>query len=170
MDNEMKVEDQNAQQTGQYPVIQSVTTSEKPKTNYLLIGGVVLACFIFFGFGGYFLGKQSTNSELTNSLDQQTPTPIESSMPSIPNITNTPIINKTTLAEVLAKHCVNDKITLDKLPFSLSESIKTTYKIQNTIDCTASKYWENSYASIYTTRIDNPQEFNKRGSAVYFFH
>lgn len=60
MDNQVNPDDQNAQQIGQNPINQPVLAPEKSKTNYLLIGGVVLACFVVFGIGGYFLGKQSS--------------------------------------------------------------------------------------------------------------
>lgn len=49
-------------QIGQNSVNQPVSAPEKPKTNYVVIGAVVLASFIIFGFGGYSLGKQSAIS------------------------------------------------------------------------------------------------------------
>lgn len=61
MENQINVGDQNTQQIGQNPLNQPVITPEKPKTNYLMIGGIILVCFVFFGFGGYYLGKQSSN-------------------------------------------------------------------------------------------------------------
>ena len=76
MENQMNAGNQNAQQIGQNPVNQPVMTPEKPKTNYLLIGGIVLTCFVVFGFGGYYLGKQSLTyqSTLDNSQNQLGPT------------------------------------------------------------------------------------------------
>ena len=50
------------------------------RINYLMIGGVILACLVVFGFGGYYLGKQSSNrnsvseSNLTQTVS---PTPFE---------------------------------------------------------------------------------------------
>lgn len=68
MENQINVRDQNVQQVGQNPVNQPVIQPEKPKTNYLLISGVVLACFIVFGFGGYYLGKQGLNNSAQSNL------------------------------------------------------------------------------------------------------
>jgi hypothetical protein len=166
MENQVNVGDQNTQQIGQNPLSQPVISPEKPKTNWPLIGGIVLACFVVFGFGGYYLGKQSTNFQLTTNLDQQTPTPTESLIPSIPTTTNTPVINKTTLVEALTKNCVNNKVTLDKLPFGLSQSVKTAYKVQNTVDCYVP---EESYARISIV-INNAPEFSGDDRYIYFFH
>lgn len=84
MENQMNVGNQNAQQIGQNPVSQPVLTLVKPKTNYLALGGVVLACFVLFGFGGYYLGKLSSNSQqyINNEQSQLTPTAtLESNTP-----------------------------------------------------------------------------------------
>lgn len=62
MENQMNVADQNTQQIGQNQVSQPVMTPENPKANYLMIGGIILVCFVIFGFGGFYLGKQSSNS------------------------------------------------------------------------------------------------------------
>ena len=48
----MTVGDQNTQQIGQNPVNQPELILEKPKVNYLLIGLVILGCFVIFGIGG----------------------------------------------------------------------------------------------------------------------
>ena len=61
MENQMNVGNQNTQQIGQKSVSQPPITPEKPKINYLMVGGIVLACFVILGFGGYYLGKQSSN-------------------------------------------------------------------------------------------------------------
>lgn len=76
MENQTSVGSQNTQQIGQNPINQSSVAPEKPKTNYLLIGGIVLACFVVFGFGGYYLGKQSSTyqSNLNNTQNQLSPT------------------------------------------------------------------------------------------------
>lgn len=63
MENQVNVVDQNTQPVGQNSNSQPVITPEKPKTNYLMIGGTVLACFVIFGFGGYYLGRQSSQSQ-----------------------------------------------------------------------------------------------------------
>lgn len=88
MESQINSQDQNNQQGGQNPSGQPVVLPEKPKVNYPLIGGVVLVCFLIFGFGGYYLGKQSSTqpsqsmvepSQATNS----TATPIATSDPTI---------------------------------------------------------------------------------------
>lgn len=80
----MNVGNQNTQQIGQNPVNQPVMTQEKPKVNYLLVGGIVLACFVVFGFGGYYLGKQSINV-------QPSTTTTKNNNPQVIIPTNTPI-------------------------------------------------------------------------------
>ena len=81
MENQMNGGNQNNQQIGQNPVSQPIVSPEKPKTNYLLIGGIVLACFIVFGFGGYYLGRQTSNNSDQSGLPQSysSPTTIVSS-------------------------------------------------------------------------------------------
>jgi len=79
MENQVNVGDQNTQQIGQDPLSQPVATPEKPKANLLMIGGIVLASFIVFGFGGYFLGKQSPNK---NSVSESNLTQVPSPAPS----------------------------------------------------------------------------------------
>jgi len=61
MENQTNVSDQNTQQIGQNPVSQPVQIPEKPRINYLIISLVVLICFVVFGVGGYYLGKQNQN-------------------------------------------------------------------------------------------------------------
>lgn len=75
MENQINVGDQNRQQVGQNPINQAVPTPEKPKVNYMVIGAIVLVCFVVFGFGGYYLGKQSSNNSrgLGKGLSQPTP-------------------------------------------------------------------------------------------------
>lgn len=60
MENQINPGNQNTQQIGQTPMSQPTVTPEKPKIRFLLIGGMVFICFIVFGFGGYYLGKQSS--------------------------------------------------------------------------------------------------------------
>src|SRR3989344_5033424 len=59
MESQMNVGDQNSQQIGQNPINQLTSDHEIIKVNYSLLGVVVLVCFVIFGFGGYYLGKQS---------------------------------------------------------------------------------------------------------------
>lgn len=75
MENQINVGDQNSQQIGQNLVNQTVPVQEKPNTNYLVIGAVVLICFVIFGFGGYYLGIQKSNNSQNNQLPVSSPTP-----------------------------------------------------------------------------------------------
>lgn len=70
MENQVNVGDQNTQPVGQNPITQSFQSSEKPKINYLVIGLVILICFVMFGFGGYYLGKQFS---VTQNIDINQP-------------------------------------------------------------------------------------------------
>lgn len=62
MENQIDTDEQDAQLVGQNQNSQPAQILEKPKVNYLLIGLVVLACFVVFGFSGYYIGKQSNFS------------------------------------------------------------------------------------------------------------
>ena len=92
MENQMNV-GENTQQVGQNPVNQQVMTPEKPKTNYLLIGGIVLACFVIFGFGGYYIGKQSSSSSTTSQIDisksNETGMPTQTTYPAASQVIST---------------------------------------------------------------------------------
>lgn len=75
MENQINVGDQNTQQVGQNSDNQSVMSTEKPRANYLLIVGIVLACFVLFGFGGYYLGKKSLKTSDEPKQTQPIPSP-----------------------------------------------------------------------------------------------
>lgn len=68
MENQMNPGNQSSLQIGQNPLNQLVIAPEKPKTNYLMIGGLILACFVVFGFGGYYLSNQSSSSQQVNNF------------------------------------------------------------------------------------------------------
>ena len=63
MENQINVSNQSNQQTVRNPVVQPPSTTEKSKVNYLTVGLTVLVCSVIFGFGGYYLGKQSSNAQ-----------------------------------------------------------------------------------------------------------
>lgn len=73
MENQTDIRDQNTQQIGQNATSQQQPTQEKQKTNHLLIGGIILISFALFGFGGYYLGKQSSKSNIELNQDQTVP-------------------------------------------------------------------------------------------------
>jgi len=94
MKSQMNVGNQNTQQIGQNPINQPIPVPEKPKVNYLLLCVVVLVCFVIFGSGGYYLGKQKTN---TNNAVVNTTYPTQSPTSLVqPSPTNTPIVDTTT--------------------------------------------------------------------------
>jgi len=76
MESQADFETQNTQPDGQNPLNVPIVTVEKPKINYLKVGGIILAGFVVFGFGGYFLGRQSLGSEkyTSNPENQTNPT------------------------------------------------------------------------------------------------
>ena len=76
MENQINMGDQNTQQIGQNSVSQQVVTPEKPKINYFAISGVILFCLVVFGFGGYYLGKQSFSTKTNGVQNQPTPSPV----------------------------------------------------------------------------------------------
>lgn len=75
MEKQINVGDQNSQQIGQNPVNQTMPVQKKPNTNHLVIGAIVLICFVIFGFGGYYLGIQKSNNSQNNQLPVSSPTP-----------------------------------------------------------------------------------------------
>ena len=79
MQNQINMGDKNTQQIGQNDVNQPIDTPEKPRISYLMIGGVILTCLVVFGFGGYYLGKQTSNTDLVSESNlTQVPSPAPS--------------------------------------------------------------------------------------------
>lgn len=83
MKTQINTKDQNSQQIKQNPI--NHLSPEKLKTNHLTIVAVVSICFVVFGFGGYYLGKQSTSSFQDQSPNQPitspSPTVLQTSIP-----------------------------------------------------------------------------------------
>jgi len=74
MENQVNVGDQNTQPVGQNLTSQPVLVLDKPKTNPTAIIAVAIVCSLVFGFGGYFLGKQSSIQTIDQYQAQVTPT------------------------------------------------------------------------------------------------
>lgn len=74
MESQTNSQDQNTQHADQSPLVQPVVSPEKPKINYLMIGGIVLVCFLVFGLGGYYLGRQSSSQQAVD-YSQRSPNP-----------------------------------------------------------------------------------------------
>jgi len=79
MQDQIKMGNQNTQRIGQNNVSQPLTPPEKHRINYLIIGGVISTCLVIFGFGGYYLGRQSSNK---NFVSESKLTPAPSPAPS----------------------------------------------------------------------------------------
>lgn len=126
MENQTNIANQNNQQIDQNPVNQPVSSPEKPKTNWPLVGGIVLACFVVFGFGGYYLGKQSSVSqkETGESQSQASPSPISNA--NNPTVSENKIIQpgvncNTTFSSKYLKMSFN----YDSCAWKLSENLIT---------------------------------------------
>lgn len=165
MENQTGIGNQHTQQLEQNPINQPVISPGKPRINYLLISGVVLACFIVFGIGGFYLGRQSTSSQQNSSPTQEVPSPTETTTTVIPTSQNQPGTNKITLVEAISTYCSNNKIKLDKLPFTLSQNLKNTYKLQDSINCFVP---EESYASM--SIVVSTPDFSGDERVTYFYH
>lgn len=73
MKNQINIDDQNAQQIGQNPRNQSTQISERPKMRYVIIRIAVLVGLTLFGFGAYYLGKQSSKNTVEQNQNQTFP-------------------------------------------------------------------------------------------------
>lgn len=73
--------------------------------------------------------------------------------------------NKTTLSDALTNSCIGNKISLDKLPFTLNQTVKSAYHVTNSINCFVP---DDNYATM-STRI-NMSDFSSSNRTVYFFH
>lgn len=95
MEKQINIGDQNAQQIGQNDINQPVPTSEKPKINYMVVGTVILVCFVIFGFGGYYLGTQKSNNSQNNQPPVSSPiSSVTTKTPPITNPTNEPVVTQ----------------------------------------------------------------------------
>ncbi|MGD9129148.1 MAG: hypothetical protein PVJ09_01510 [Candidatus Woesebacteria bacterium] len=146
------------------PVVQAENFSTN-KNNILfplLITFLVTA--VVFGLSGYYIGNKS---QPLKSIEQTTPTPISERNDEIiiPSSASTETTNKINLSEALSQFCLNSKISLNKLPFTLDQSIKTAYGVQNSINCFVP---DENYANM-SIRVENP-EFSGDIRNVYFFH
>ncbi|MBI5448804.1 hypothetical protein HY948_00600 [Candidatus Gottesmanbacteria bacterium] len=63
MENQINTGEQNTQPVGQNPTSQPIPVLDKSKTNLTPIIVVATLCSLVFGFGGYYLGKQSLLSQ-----------------------------------------------------------------------------------------------------------
>lgn len=114
----------------------------------LLITFLVTA--VVFGLSGYYIGNKSQSLK-----------PVEQSTSTLTSEGN----NEINLSETLSQFCLNSKISLDKLPFTLDQSIKTAYGVQTSINCYVP---DENYATM-SIRVEN-SDFSGDVRNVYFFH
>jgi len=86
MENQINVGNQNTQQIGQKPINQLMNIARNQKIKYLTVGLTVLVGFVFFGLGGYYLGKQSSKNVNETRSNQITPSPIANENKETPNL------------------------------------------------------------------------------------
>ncbi len=144
------------QETSQQTSSDSV--NKVPKINSIGIIIIVLlltGALIYVGYQNYLLQQklqqlveQQATSKNANTTDSTLPNP-----------------QKASLAEALSQYCLNNKINLDKLPFTLSQALKTTYTIQDSLVCYVP---EENYASMNIS--NEPSENTVDSRTVYFFH
>lgn len=77
MENQVNMGNQNTQQIEQNPMSQSPVdpVPERSKTRYVTIGAAILVGLAVFGFGAYYLGKQSSKNAVKQSQNQTFPSP-----------------------------------------------------------------------------------------------
>ena len=91
----MNIGDQDTQQIGQNPINQTLPAPKKPKMNYLVIACTVIACFIIFGIGGYYLGTRKNNTFQNSQRPIPSPTSsVTTETPSATNPTNEPVVTQ----------------------------------------------------------------------------
>lgn len=100
MENQEVQPTQAAQPLQPTPPIQPIISHEKPKTNFTIIGLVVLACLIIFGFSGYYLGKTTSTPKPNTNQNQ----PSAANSPETNLIQTSPTLNTTSPAVALKKY------------------------------------------------------------------
>jgi len=155
MENQMNVGNQNTQQIGQNPFNQPVISPEKPKTNFLLISGIVLACFIVFGVGGYFLGTKQWSTK--NSAPTITQTPSISQIPS----------QTTTSTSDWKTYTITTEPTLDLTNYTVN--VPTSWKqIEHSSNFQNTETFQDTYGQFtYQLVIHQEKNFNGQTGKPY---
>ena len=161
---------QTTQPLPKNPPIQPVLIPEKPKTNFTMIGLVVLACLIVFGFGGFYLGKQlSTVPKQNTDTAQSTTSPVPT--PEATAITTNPTAQDTSKLPKGWKYKSNNQCGVQ---FAIPPKADPYYKPYDpnrppsvTEDLGSGRFWDfprggsypNILSKLYTTKIDlDPQQ------------
>lgn len=161
MEKQMNIDDQKPSQIGKHLVPQPTPIQEKPKMNYLVIGLIVLICFVIFGFGGYYLGIQRNNISQNNQLLVSSPTPsLTTETPSNTTpineleVTQKPIVTvkPISIPSLWKKYTAEDsdfgiKTTMSMPPGYSFRFSGSEFTIQN--DSDATELWDYS-SSVYT--------------------
>jgi hypothetical protein len=78
MEDLSRITDENAQQIENNHMSYQARTPQKLNTWYLVGTGILLLSFIVFGFGGYYLGKQSSIQQ--NNIPEQSTLAVASNL------------------------------------------------------------------------------------------
>lgn len=131
-----------------------IAASQPAQVNYWMISTLVLGAILIVS--GIIAFKYNTNQA---PVAVQEVTPVASQSPA----TSPAVVQKELFSNILKAHCKDNKINLQDLPFTLSQSIKNAYSIDQSIKC--STYGEN-YIELYA-----PKEPTYENSiAVYIYH
>ncbi|NOY15120.1 MAG: hypothetical protein GXP43_02780 [bacterium] len=168
MEDQTNIGDQNSQQISQNPVDQPANIPSKSKINYPLIGAVALASFIVFGFGGYYLGKQSSNIRQYQNKQKNQPSP--SATPRLhKNPTAAPTDQQTSALPSGWSYQDNGKC---KVKFAIPPKTKPYYKPHNPSqpDRDNGKFWDFPRGVIYPnllSKFPNGYKKHEQANAIY---
>lgn len=173
MENQVSVGNQNTQQIGQNPVSHAVVTIEKSKTNYLFIGGIILACFVVFGFGGYYLGKQSSSSQQSSNNIQNQANPTATPETSFPTTSPTSVQQEASLPSSWS-YKDNDECGVK---FAIPPKTDPYYKPYDpnrqpsvTDDTGSGRFWDFPRGGVYPnllSKFPNGYEQHKQANTMY---
>lgn len=132
---------------GQDLIGQPMESLKSPKIDYGMIVGIILACFLVFGFGGYYLGVNLSTSQSTADLCQLSPTvaPIDTDTltPGPAVISLSPMISPTPLlSNVVVPGWKNYTISLINGSFQYPPELKIASDIFDKTELAADQeYW-----------------------------
>ena len=144
----------NPTNTESLPENQGPTKTPSPKNNKALIVGLFVSIFLLVCSTAYLVYQ---NVQLKKQISQV-----------LPVVTSTPQPTKTNsikFSEAITQFCDENNISLDKLPFILSNTLQEEYNIQESMSCYTP---DENYANIIIQAkdIDN----GDIGRTVYFFN
>jgi hypothetical protein len=154
------MEGQSTTQSETTELVPDTPPSSKERNKPLTLLAILV--FLLMAGGLVYLGYQNyqLQQKLNGLVAQQASTDIEEQTAEsvIPAY-------KMLLSGALSQYCIEGKIDIDKLPFTLDQTVKTAYQIQNSIDCSVP---DENYANM-SININTP-DFTGNRRSVYFFH